>query len=173
MALALLDPAPALAEEARFLDLGNGRAVRYVVLDETSTLSSARPTAFRILKFLAEGRIEEAARLSNAPQERMKVLSDYAGRVGEDGFKRVYARYFTPGNRVVAEVAIDNHRLLVWSLGEAEGQVTGQFFVEVAGEFVMDDVPSAARANLGRVLQTYRNPKPDPAAPARPSAQKE
>jgi hypothetical protein len=163
--LAVAAATQALAEEARLLDLGNGRALRYIVLDESSTLSSARPAALRMLKFLAEGRIEEAARLSNAPQRRLKVLSDYAGRVGEDGFKQVYARYFTPGNRVIAEVAIDNHRLLVWNLGEAGGQIAGQYFVEVAGDFVMDDVPSPARANLSRVLQIYRN--------ARPSAQKE
>lgn len=117
---------------------------------------SARESATRLLALLAEGHIEAAAQLSNAPQRRYEVLRDYRAQVGEAEFKRVYARYFAPGNRLVAEAAIGPRRLLIWQLGEAGGQLAGQFFVEVDGRFVLDDVPNAERQRLERVLREYR-----------------
>lgn len=139
----LLAAAPALAQER---------------LVDSAAADSARPTAFTLLRYLAEGRIEDAAALSNAPRRRFEVLRNYRNAVGEEEFKRVFSRYFLPENRLIAEHAVGNHRLLVWDLGEA-GSVSGQYYVEVDGRFLMDDVPSPARAELRRVLEDYRSGK--------------
>lgn len=122
----------------------------------TDPKESARDSATRLLGLLAEGNIEAAAQLSNAPKHRYEVLHDYRKTVGEEEFKRVYARYFHPGNRLLAEAAIGRHRLLIWELGEAYQYLAGQFFVQVDGQFLLDDLPSAERAQLQRVLQAYR-----------------
>jgi hypothetical protein len=122
----------------------------------TNPAESAKESATRLLALLAEGDIEAAARLSNAPERRYEVLRDYRAQVGEAEFKRVYARYFEPGNRLMAEAAIGKRRLLVWQLGQAGGHLAGQFFVEVDGRFVLDDVPSPERQRLERVLREYR-----------------
>ena len=121
---------------------------------------SAQPVAMRLLRHLAEGNLEAAAALSNAPQRRLELMRGYRNAVGEEEFKRVFSRYFEPENRVIAEVAAGRHRLLVWELGEAGKQFTGQYFVEVEGEFLLDDVPSRERSELRRVLRDYRTGKP-------------
>ena len=110
-----------------------------------------------MLRHLADGEIEAAAALSNAPQRRLEVLRDYRDAIGEEAFKRVFGRYFVPENRVVAEVAYGPRRLLVWDLGEAGNRLAGQFYIEVDGRFLMDDVPSEARSQLQRILQEYRS----------------
>jgi hypothetical protein len=134
--------------------------VRYKLLDAAATPeASARQTAHRVLRHLADGDIEQAALLSNAPRRRYEVLQEYRASVGEDEFRRAFAQYFDPENRLVAEVALDEHRLLVWDLGEAGHRLAGQYYVEVEGKFLMDDVPSAKRAQLRRVLEAYRNGK--------------
>ena len=115
---------------------------------------SAQPAAMLVLRHLAEGNIEAAAALSNAPQRRLEVLRNYRGAVGEDEFKRVFAQYLN--NQVVAEVALGPRRLLVWQLGDAGGHLAGQFYVEDAGRFVLDDVPSEGRSELRRVLNELR-----------------
>lgn len=126
----------------------------------TDPADSARESATRLLELLSEGNIEAAAKLSNAPQRRYEVLRDYRDAVGEEAFKRVYARYFAPGNRLMAEAAIGRRRLLIWQLGEAHGQLAGQFFVEVDGRFVLDDVPHPQRADLQKVLIEFRKKSP-------------
>ena len=135
LAAALLAAAPALAQD------------------------SAQPVAMRLLRHLAEGNLEAAAALSNAPQRRLEVLRSYRNAVGEEEFKRVFGRYFAPENRLITEIAAGRHRLLVWELGEASNRVAGQYFVEVEGEFLLDDVPSRERSELRRVLQDYRSGK--------------
>jgi hypothetical protein len=147
--------AGAAQAEERVLDLGRGNSLRYEVLDSgTPDSRSARATAGEILRLLAEGSIEKAAALSNAPQRRYEVLRDYRATVGDDEFKRVFAQYL--GNRIVDEIAIGDRRLLIWDLAEATHHLTGQYYVEVDGRFLMDDVPSEERAQLTRVLQSYR-----------------
>lgn len=76
--------------------------------------------------------------------------------MGEEEFKRFFGRYFAPENRLLMEAAIGRHRLLVWDLGEAGNQLAGQYYVEVDGKFVLDDVPNKQRSNLQRVLEAYR-----------------
>jgi hypothetical protein len=117
---------------------------------------SAQPAALAILKHLAAGELEAAAALSNAPQRRLEVLREYRRSVGEEEFKRVFGRYFAPENRIVMEAAIGPRRLVIWDLGEAGHQLAGQYFVESNGAFVMDDVPSAERSALQRVLEAER-----------------
>lgn len=117
---------------------------------------SAREPALRLLALLAQGDIRAAAALSSAPQRRYEVLRDYRDAVGEEGFRRAYQRYFEPRNALVAEAALGPRRLLIWRLGEADDQLAGQFFIEVEGRFLLDDVPSPQRAQLQRVLQDYR-----------------
>lgn len=106
----------------------------------------------KVLRLLADGDIETAAKSSNAPERRLEVLRDYRKRVGDEEFKRAFARYFeTP---VVAEVALGPRRLLVWNLGE---DLAAQYYIEREGRFLMDDVPSPARAELVRILREFRS----------------
>ena len=109
-----------------------------------------------MLKHLAAGELEQAAALSNAPKRRFEVLREYRDAVGEDVFKQAFGKYLSPENRLVAEVAIGPRRLLIWQLPEAGGQLAGQFYIEVDGKFLLDDVPSRERNELRRVLQRYR-----------------
>ena len=138
---ALLAAAPAFAQQ-RLLEPG--------------APDSARPAALQVLQYLAEGNIEAAAALSNAPQRRLEVLRAYRDRVGEDVFRRIYSRYFAPENRLIAEVALGPRRLLVWDLGEADHHIAGQIYVESGGKFLLDDEPSRERAELRALLKKYR-----------------
>lgn len=160
LALALCATAAVAQGEDRLLELGNGKTLRYSLVDsaESHSAASAIDTAWEVLRRLAAGDITEAAALSNAPTRRYEVLRDYQASVGEDEFKRVFAKYFDPENRIVAEIAIGPHRLIVWDLGAAAHHVAGQYYVEVDGRFLMDDVPSETRSSLRSVLQIYRKP---------------
>src|SRR5687768_7427439 len=126
-------------------------AAQQRLLDPDSP-ESARPSAIQVLRLLADGDIEAAAKASNAPERRLEVFREYRKRVGDDEFKQVFARYLE--TRVVAEVALGPRRLIVWDLGEA---LSGQYFIEHDGRFVMDDVPSPARAELTRILRELRS----------------
>jgi hypothetical protein len=125
----------------------------------TDPAESAQPAALAILRHLAAGELEAAAARSNAPQRRLEVLRDFQRSVGEDRFRELFGRYFSPRNRIVMEAAIGRHRLLVWDLGEANGALVGQYFVAADGSFVLDDVPNAERAKLERVLAGVRSSK--------------
>lgn len=131
--------------------MASAAAAQQRLLDADSP-DSARPTAMKVLRLLADGDIETAAKSSNAPERRLEVLRDYRKRVGDEEFKRAFARYFeTP---VVAEVALGPRRLLVWNLGE---DLAAQYYIELEGRFLMDDVPSPARAELARILREFRS----------------
>ena len=153
-ALVLCAAASIAQGEERVLELGNGQKLTYDVLDPASTIPSASGTAKQILAHLAAGKLGEAAALSNAPQRRLEVLRDYQASVGEDEFKRVFAQYLR--QPIVAEIAIGRHRLIIWELAEAAHHLAGQYYVEAEGRFLLDDVPSAARSDLRRVLLNYR-----------------
>ena len=112
---------------------------------------SAQPTAREVLRYLAAGEIEQAAQLSNAPERRAEVLRDYRRSVGEAEFRRIFGDY--EAHKIVAELAIGERRLLVWDLGK---ELSGQFFVRAGERFVIDDVPSAERSELRRLLTAYR-----------------
>lgn len=142
---ALAAATPAAAQQERLVERG--------------APDSALATALAVLRHLAEGNIEEAAVMSNSPRRRFQVLSDYRRHVGDEEFKRVFGRYLAAGEQVKAEIALGPRRLLVWDLGEPEGQIAGQYYVEIEGKFLLDDVPSAERAQLRRVLQGYRSGK--------------
>jgi len=120
---------------------------------------SAQPVALHLLRYLAAGNIEEAARFSNAPERRAEVLREFRGRVGEEEFKRVYSEYLAPENHVIAEIALGPRRLLVWKLRTAGDRVVGQYYVRVDDRFVMDDERSPERAELSRALAKYRSTK--------------
>lgn len=123
---------------------------------------SAQPVAVEILRHLAAGDIEQAAKLSNAPERRAEVLREFRARVGEEEFKRVYSEYLATENRIIAELGLGPRRLVVWKLGSAGERVVGQYYVRVGGQFVMDDERSAERAELARRLAAYRNGSPRP-----------
>lgn len=125
-----------------------GQAEPRVITDRTE---SAQPVALAILDHLAAGRIEEAAKLSNEPKEREKVLRDYMASVGEDEFKRVFAEYRS--HPVAREIAIGPRRLVMWQLGE---RLAGQYYVQHGSTYVMDDRPSEERTALRRVLESHR-----------------
>ena len=163
----------AQTDETRTLDLEGGGQVIYTlrkhppdahilipaaVLAPTSALDAAKLLNLH----LSTGDIEEAALLSNSPRRRFEVLLDYRQSVGEEEFKRVFTQYFFPENRLLAEIGIGSHRLLIWQLRDDAAQssrLAGQYFVEVEGRYLMDDVPNATRANLRRVLDAYRGGK--------------
>ncbi len=157
----------AQTEESRSLELDGGARVAYTLRTYPAGAHLARlsaelaPTsalnAARLLNLhLSTGDIEEAALLSNAPRRRFEVLRDYRESVGDDEFRRVFAQYLAPENRLIAEIAIDRHRLLVWDLREGATRIAGQYFVEVDGRYLVDDVPNDVRTQLRWVLEAYR-----------------
>ena len=116
--------------------------------------------AARLLNlYLSLGDIEEAALLSNSPRRRFEVLREYRESVGEEAFKSVFAQYLAAENRLLAEIAIDKHRLLIWDLQQGARRIAGQYFVEIEGRYLMDDVPNDTRTRLRWVLEAYRNGK--------------
>ena len=157
----------AQTEEARTLELDGGTSVSYLLRTHAADAHLLRPDAqlaptsaldsAKLLNLhLSTGDIEEAALLSNSPRRRFEVLRDYRESVGEEEFKRVFAQYFLPDNRLVAEIAIDNHRLLIWDLREGATRIAGQYFVEVDGRYLIDDAPNDTRTRLRWVLEAYR-----------------
>ena len=110
----------------------------------------------QMLGHLASGDIDAAAKLSNAPLRRYEVLRDYRERVGEQEFKRVFAQYQSPANRILLEAAIGPRRMLVWDLGQAGNHLAAQYYIDVGGTFLMDDVPHEERTQLARVLRHLR-----------------
>ena len=161
--------ASAAADEPRVIEFENGERVRYVLnthpadahlLDKTAVLQprSALNTAKLVTQYLAEGRIEDASLLSNAPKARYARLRESFEGWAEADFRRAYGRYFDPENRIVAEVAIDGHRLLIWHLRDTD-YLAAFFLVEIEGRLLIDDVPNETRASLRKVLQAYRDGK--------------
>ncbi len=120
--------------------------------------TSALNTAKLLNQHLSAGRIEDAALLSTAPRRRFEVLRDYRQAVGEDEFRQVYAQYFLPENRLVAEVIMAGHSLLVWHM-KRNDRYAGQYYVQVEGKVLMDDTPSETRTRLSRVLDAIRTGK--------------
>ena len=162
-------PAQARAEEHRVLELENGERIRYMLsthaadahlLDAETTLQprSALNTAKMVTRYLAEGKIEEASLLSNAPKARFARLRESFEGWSDADFRRAYGRYFDTENRIVGEVAIDGHRLLIWHLKDTD-YLAAFFLVEIEDRLLIDDVPNETRANLRRVLQAYRDGK--------------
>jgi len=173
---ATLAAAPALHAqegEARFLEAEGQPRIAYrlhvhpanahVLTPAAALAPSTALNAAKLLNLhLSTGDIEEAAVLSTSPKRRFEVLQDYRQSVGAEEFKRVFAQYFDPANRLLAEVAIDRHRLLIWELRGTPGSpshLAGQYFIEVDGKFLLNDVPSPARAQLRHVLEAYRSGK--------------
>ena len=136
------------------MQLPSGDELRYRVI--TDPAESARGTATELLRHLASGDITAAAALSNAPQRRYEVLHDYRRSVGEEEFKRVFAQYLAPSNRIIVEAAIGRRHLLVWDLAGAGNHLAGQYYVRVDGRFLLDDEPNEERSRLQRVLEQYR-----------------
>jgi hypothetical protein len=167
-----LSTAQAQSEETRTLELEGGAKVAYTLHlhpagAHVAPLSDPAPTSAlntaRLLsQHLAAGDLTEAALLSNSPRRRFEVLRDYRESVGEEEFKRVFAQYLSGENRLLAEIAIDRHRLLIWQLalneksGAAPVRVAGQYFVEIEGRYLVDDVPNDVRTRLRWVLEAYR-----------------
>lgn len=175
---ATLAAAPALRAqegEARILEVEGQPRIEYRLHVHpvnahvlTPAAALAPDTALNAAKLLnlhlSTGDIEEAAVLSTSPKRRFEVLQDYRQSVGAEEFKRVFAQYFDPANRLLAEVAIDRHRLLIWELRAgrtnapgAPSHLAGQYFIEVDGKYLLNDVPSPARAQLRHVLEAYRS----------------
>ena len=158
----------AQTEESRTFELDGGSVVTYTLRTHPANAHTLRPAgelaptsaldAAKLLNLhLSAGDIEEAALLSNAPRRRFEVLRDYRDEVGAEEFKRVFAQYFYPENRLLAEIAIGKHRLLIWDLREGTTRIAGQYFVEVDGRYLVDDVPNDERTSLRWVLEAYRS----------------
>jgi len=160
----------AQTEESRTLELEGGGRVTYTLRTHAADAHATRPKgvlaptsaldAAKLLNLhLSAGDIEEAALLSNSPRRRFEVLRDYRATVGDDEFKRVFAQYFYPENRLLAEIGIGKHRLLIWDLREGANRIAGQYFVEIDGRYLVDDVPNDSRTGLRWVLEAYRSGK--------------
>jgi hypothetical protein len=156
-------------EETRTLKVEGGADIAYVIREYPADAFLARPskdlaptsaldTARLLNLHLTTGDLEEAALLSNAPRRRFEELRNFQEAHGEDEFKRVFAEYFAPENRLVAEIVIGPHSLLVWDQKRAS-RIAGQFFVTVDGRCFVDDVPSDTRTRLRWILEAYRNGK--------------
>lgn len=117
--------------------------------------TSALNTAKLLSAYLRSGKVEEAALLSTAPRRRFEILLDYKTAVGEEDFKQVYAQYFLPQNRLMAEIVMGPHSLLVWHLRD-NNAYAGQYYVQVEGKVLMDDAPSLERLRLRRILEAVR-----------------
>jgi hypothetical protein len=140
----------------RTLKLADGAEIRYEVI-APGARESASVAAERLLSLLAEGKIDEAAALSNAPQRRAQTLRQYQDAVGDAEFRRIFGLYGKPPNRLVAEVVIGERHLLVWDLADANHRLAGQYFVRSGERFELDDGVSEERARLQRVLAAYRD----------------
>jgi hypothetical protein len=160
----------AQTEESRTLELDGGGGVTYTLRTHPANAHVVRPTgelkptsaldAAKLLNLhLSAGDIEEAALLSNAPRRRFEVLREYRESVGAEEFKKVFAQYFYPENHLLAEIAIGRHRLLIWELKEGATRIAGQYFVEIDGRYLVDDVPNDVRTSLRWVLEAYRSGK--------------
>ena len=119
---------------------------------------SALATAKLVTRFLAEGRVEEASLLSNSPKARYERMRESFQGWTEDDFRRTYGSYFAPENQILGEVAIGDHRLLMWHLKEAD-HVAAFYLVNIEGRLLLDDIPNPTRNNLRRVLEAYRSGK--------------
>ena len=150
--LCLALAAAAHAQE-RTIELG-GETIRYTLRADPAD-GGALATARKLASDLVAGDIEAAAKLSNAPRHRYAVLRAYRDWVGADEFKRVYAQYFSPRSKVVAEIDIERHCLLIWRL-DGSDRLAGQFYVAVGDRYLFDDVPSAERGRLRQLLDAYR-----------------
>lgn len=161
--------AAAHADEERLLELENGEHLGYVLRtypedahrlkpDSPLTPNSALSTAKLVTRHLSEGRLEEASLLSNAPKARFERLRESFEGWSESDFRRAYGRYFAPENRIVGEVSIDHHRLVIWHLKDTD-HLAGFFLVEIEGKHLLDDVPNPTRSSLRRVLEAYRSGK--------------
>lgn len=157
----------AQTEETRTLELDGGGSVTYVLHAHPADAHLKRPAgelaptsaldAAKLLNLhLSAGDIEEAALLSNAPRRRFEVLREYRDSVGEEEFKRVFAQYLSTQSRLLAEIAIGRHRLLIWDLKQGVTRIAGQYFVEIDGRYLVDDVPNDERTSLRWVLEAYR-----------------
>ena len=156
----------AQTEETRTLEMEGGARVTYTLRTHPADAHLLRPAAqlaptsaldsAKLLNLhLTTGDIEEAALLSNSPRRRYEELREFRERVGEEEFKLVFAEYLAPENRLIAEIAIDKHRLLIWNRREGARRVVGQFFVEIDGRYLIDDVPNDTRTRLRWVLEAY------------------
>ena len=173
LAICIAGALHAQTDETRTLEIEGGARVIYTlrkhppdahVLSPVAELAptSALDAAKLLNLHLSIGDIEEAALLSNSPRRRFEVLQDYRQSVGEEEFKRVFTQYFFPENRLLAEIGIGSRRLLIWQLkddAQQSSRLAGQYFVEVEGRYLIDDVPNQTRASLRRVLDAYRGGK--------------
>jgi hypothetical protein len=154
--LALVAAGAIAQPRERVLEVPDGEPIHYRVLDATvPDADSARLTAQRMLRHLAEADIEEAALLSTRPKRRYEELARYLLIVGDSEFKRVFWQYLSAGGPA-AEIAIGPHRLLIWNLPDAGDALGAQYYVDIEGRFLLDDVPNETRLRLRRVLEAYR-----------------
>ncbi|HXR57916.1 MAG TPA: hypothetical protein VN747_01225 [Burkholderiales bacterium] len=157
----------AQAETPRSLELEDGKRIDYLLRTHPADAHLVKPAtvlapttaldAARLLNLhLSTGDIEEAALLSNSPRRRFEVLQDYRRTIGDDEFRRVFAEYFDPKNKLLAEVVIGPHSMLVWNQANTS-TLAGQFFVKMDdGRYLVDDIPNPVRTSLRQVLDAYR-----------------
>jgi hypothetical protein len=159
----------AQTEEARTLQIEGGAVIAYTLraypagarLDTQAkelAPTSALATSSLLKLHLMNGKIEDAALLSNAPRRRFEEFQKFQQTYGDEEFKRVFSEYYDPKNQLRAEIVIGAHSLLVWEQASPPN-VAGQYFVNIDGRFFMDDVPNDTRTQLRWVLEAYRSGK--------------
>lgn len=166
VAIALTPLAGNSEERFLLLQLENGQSLGFRLLShppDAHLLDAEKPleprsaleTAKLVTRYLAEGRVEEAALLSNSPKARYERMRESFEGWSEEDFRNTYGRYFAPENEILGEVAIGEHRLLMWRLKELD-HVAAFYLVNIEGRFLLDDIPNPTRANLRRVLDAHR-----------------
>jgi hypothetical protein len=159
-------------EEARTLQIEGGAVIAYTLraypagarldtLEKELAPTSALATSSLLKLHLMNGKIEDAALLSNAPRRRFEEFHKFQQTYGDEEFKRVFSEYYDPKNRLRAEIVIGAHSLLVWEQASPPN-VAGQYFVNIDGRVFMDDVPNDTRTQLRWVLEAYRTGKIQP-----------
>jgi hypothetical protein len=167
--VALASPAAQSEERFLLLRLENGESLGFTLTShppDAHLLAPGQPleprsaleTAKLVTRHLAEGRIEEASLLSTAPKTRYGLLQEATAGWTEEDFRKTYGSYFAPENRIVGEVAVGEHRLLMWHLKDID-HVAAFYLVDVEGRMLIDDAPNPMRANLRKVLEAYRSGK--------------
>jgi hypothetical protein len=165
MVLTGFTQANAQAQDERTVEIA-GQTLRFQIraipadVQRREAAANLRPTnplnsASLLNHYLSAGRIEDAALLSNAPRRRFEVLRDYEAAVGKEAFKKVYAEYFQPENRLVAQIVIDKHSLLIWHFAK-NNRYAGQYYVQVEDKVLLDDAPGETRARLRLLLEAVR-----------------
>ncbi len=122
--------------------------------------ASALGCSFLLYDLLARGDIAAAARLSGNPQAASATWTRYRDRLGDAGFRKEMSAYFTSKNVVVAELALEDERML---LVQTPNYLASQFYHKAGDKFTATEMPTTEAAKtLGKAFGLIREGKLKP-----------